>query len=123
MVIVTLTKFINNTLVPILKPFDGTNPLPIVIMDNASIHHVEWCMQLNTTHKQILSYSLDLMPLEETFSYKKNSTIKENDKGFQTTTMSTALLAMAELVFGANAEESATAACSERLFSSSPLDH
>jgi len=28
-------------LVSILKHFDGNNPLSIVIMDNASIHHVD----------------------------------------------------------------------------------
>ena len=35
------TKFVNSTLVPILNPFDGNNPLSVVIMDNASIHHVD----------------------------------------------------------------------------------
>ena len=35
------TYFVTETLLPILNPFDGNNSLSIVIMDNASIHHVD----------------------------------------------------------------------------------
>ena len=34
-------KFVQDSLLPILMPFNGTNPRSIVIMDNASIHHVD----------------------------------------------------------------------------------
>lgn len=34
-------EFIRNCLLPILLPFNGINPLSVVIMDNASIHHVD----------------------------------------------------------------------------------
>ena len=34
-------NFIDRSLVPILQPFNGTNSRSVVIMDNASIHHVE----------------------------------------------------------------------------------
>ena len=93
------TKFVNNTLVPILKPFDGNNSLSVVIMDNASIHHVdgvEHAIEHNSQAKVVFlpPYSPDLMPLEEVLS-KVKSIIKENDKVFQTAQMFTALLAMA----------------------------
>jgi len=32
--------FVENQLLPILNPFDGQSPHSLVIMDNASIHHV-----------------------------------------------------------------------------------
>ena len=34
-------KFVWDSLLPVLMPFNGTNPRSIVIMDNASIHHVD----------------------------------------------------------------------------------
>jgi len=34
-------SFVENALLPILQPFNGSNPRSIVIMDNASIHHVD----------------------------------------------------------------------------------
>ena len=33
--------FVQRYLVPILQPFDGTNDRSVVVMDNASIHHVD----------------------------------------------------------------------------------
>ena len=35
------TDFVKDSLVPILQPFNCTNPNSIVVMDNASIHHVD----------------------------------------------------------------------------------
>ena len=32
--------FIRNYLLPVLMPFNGINPLSVVIMDSASIHHI-----------------------------------------------------------------------------------
>ena len=31
--------FIEQSVVPVLQPFNGSNPLSVVIMDNCSIHH------------------------------------------------------------------------------------
>jgi len=95
------THFVTDTLLPVLKPFDGNNPLSVVIMDNASIHHVDDVVDAieNTAHAKVIflpPYSPDLMPLEEVFS-KVKYIIKDNDKVFQSTTMPTALLTM---VFG-----------------------
>ena len=38
--------FIRSYLLPILQPFNGTNPHSVVIMDNASIHHVDGVIDL-----------------------------------------------------------------------------
>ena len=37
----TFLKFIERSLLPIIQSFDGENPRSIVVLDNASIHHVE----------------------------------------------------------------------------------
>ena len=34
-------QFVKQCLVPVLQPFNGSNARSVVIMDNASIHHVE----------------------------------------------------------------------------------
>ena len=34
------SKFIQECVLPILMPFNGSNPRSVVVMDNASIHHV-----------------------------------------------------------------------------------
>ena len=34
-------RYVQRSLLPILMPFDGINPNSVVIMDNASIHHVD----------------------------------------------------------------------------------
>ena len=33
--------FVRRSLLPILQPFNGSNPCSVVILDNASIHHLE----------------------------------------------------------------------------------
>ena len=34
-------KFIKNSILPILQPFDASNPNSVIVMDNASIHYIE----------------------------------------------------------------------------------
>ena len=36
-----LYRFVQNHILPHLMPFDGTNPHSIVVLDNASVHHVD----------------------------------------------------------------------------------
>ena len=43
------TKFVRNVLLPHLNPFNGVNPRSVVIMDNASIHHVDQVVDLIET--------------------------------------------------------------------------
>ena len=42
-------KLVSETLMPILNPFDSTNPRSIVIMDNCSVHHVDPVIHLIET--------------------------------------------------------------------------
>ena len=79
-------EFIRNVLLPHLRPFDGINPHSIVIMYNASIHHIDDVIDLIETQagaKVIFlpPYSPDLNPAEGVFSQVK-SIMKENDKIF-----------------------------------------
>jgi hypothetical protein len=92
-------QFVANTLLPILNPFNGSNPLSIVVMDNCSIHHVDQVKYLIEVTAQarlifLPPYSPDLMPLEEVFS-KIKAIMKENDALFQVFSAPRALLAMA----------------------------
>ena len=67
--------------------FNGINPLSVVIMDNASIHHVQSNVRLiESTGAKVLflpPYSPDLNPLEPVFG-KVKTILKENDCIFQT---------------------------------------
>ena len=83
-------EFVADTLIPIQNPFNGTNPLSVVIMDNCSIHHIASVMNLieNVAQVKVVflhPYSPDLMPLEEAFS-KVKGVMKANDKVFQVCT-------------------------------------
>ena len=80
--------FICQYVLPILLPFDGHNPRSIVIMDNASIHHVERVHDIITgVGARLLflpPYSPDFMPLEEVFA-KVKATLKANDSVYLST--------------------------------------
>ena len=94
-----LIEFIKNSLLPILFPFDNVNPYSVVIMDNASIHHVDKVQDLieNQAGAKLCflpPYSPDLMPAEGIFSQIK-SMMKENHQLFQVCTAPRVLLAMA----------------------------
>ena len=90
--------FIRNYLIPVLMPFNGINPLSVVILDNASIHHVQLNVQLiESAGAKVLflpPYSPDLNPLEPVFG-KVKTILKENDPIFQTTSTPRLLLALA----------------------------
>ena len=55
--------------------FNGINPRSVVILDNASIHHVKTATELIEETGAMLMflsyYSPDLMPIEECFSKTK----------------------------------------------------
>ena len=65
-------QFLCQCVLPIILPFDGNNPWSVVVMDNASIHHLERVYDIITGIGARLvflpPYSPDLMPLEEVFS-------------------------------------------------------
>jgi len=64
--------FIECCLLPQLLRFNGTNPRSVVIMDNASIHHVGPAVKWIEEHGAMLHflppYFPDLDPIEEAFS-------------------------------------------------------
>ena len=78
----TFGSFVDRSLVPILQPFDGTNSRSVVVMDNASIHHVERVAQSIQQTGAILRYlppySPDYNPLEESFA-KVKAFLKSNE--------------------------------------------
>lgn len=92
-----LKAFIEECLLPVLKPFNGINPCSVVIMDNASIHHVEQVSYLIETVAgarlcYLPPYSPDLNPAEGVFSQVK-SIMKMNNDLFQVTSAPRAILA------------------------------
>ena len=80
--------FIYQYVLPILLPFDGSNPNSIVVLDNASIHHVERVrdiiMGVGARLLFLPPYSPDLMPLEEVFAQFK-AILKANDSVYLST--------------------------------------
>ena len=72
----TFCDFVVKCILPILQPFNGSNSRSIVVMDNASIHHVNQVMHLINGAGALLwflpPYSPDLNPIEEVFSEVKS---------------------------------------------------
>ena len=71
---IILLETFERCLLPNLLPYNGINPRSVVILDNASIHHVEpdpcsWC-----STSLLPPYSPDLMLIEECFSKVKSYT-------------------------------------------------
>ena len=98
--------FVRNCLLPVLMPFNGLNPRSVVIMDNASIHHIEEVTDLIETQAGarlifLPPYSPDLMPVEGVFSQLK-SLMKASDRLFEVFSSPRALIAM---VFGMITQE------------------
>ena len=79
-------EFIHKALLPHLQPFNGVNACSIVILDNASIHHVDGIVDLIESTGALAiflpPYSPDLNPIEEAFS-KLKSTLKANEELLQ----------------------------------------
>lgn len=75
-------EYVERCLLPYLLPFNGVNPNSVVVLDNASIHHVERVVNLiEETGAMVLflpPHSPDIMPIEECFS-KVKSYIRAND--------------------------------------------
>jgi len=52
------TNFIARSLVPLLQPFDGKSSRSVVVMDNASIHHVDQVASLIQSTGAILHHTV-----------------------------------------------------------------
>ncbi len=89
--------FVESCLPPVLNPFNGINLRSVVIMDNASIHHVDAIQHLiegaGTRLIFLPPYSPDLNPVEGVFSLVK-SMMKENHTLFEVTSCTRALQSM-----------------------------
>lgn len=63
------------TLVPEMLAYDGESPQSVLVLDNASIHHMQpvadTLKQLGIILLFLPAYSPDLNPIEELFSYIK----------------------------------------------------
>ena len=60
-------NFVRRSLLPVLQPFNESNPCSVVILDNASIHHLEHDIitEVGSLIRFKPPYSPDLMPLED----------------------------------------------------------
>ena len=91
-----LEDFFRNSLLPVLKPFNWVNERSVVIMDNASIHHLQSIVDLieDQAGARLLflpPYSPDLNPAEEVFS-KVKGLLKRNNNIFETSSFPRVLL-------------------------------
>ena len=81
-------EYLRNSLLPILQPFNGTNNNSIVIIDNASIHHLDEACRLILSSGSLLwflpPYSPDLDPIEELFHQVK-AFLRNNQAAFHIT--------------------------------------
>ncbi len=79
----TFFDFLRGTLIPQMMPFNGSNPLSILVMDNCSIHHTREVKDLldkaGVLTLYLPPYSPDLNPIEEAFSYVKAYLRKHDD--------------------------------------------
>lgn len=89
---------VEQSLLPILNPFNYVNPLSVVIMDNASIHHVDEVSNLIEQQAGarlcfLPPYSPDLNPCEGVFSQSK-SLMKDSHDLFEITSSPRSMLAL-----------------------------
>ena len=78
--------FVQRCLLDVIQPFDGNNPRSVVVLDNASIHHLETVVDLIEAAGALVQflppYSPDLNPIEELFSQVK-SYLREHEQSYQ----------------------------------------
>ena len=83
-------EFVQNCSLPYLMPFDGANPHSIVILDNASVHHVDgiadMIQEVGVLAMYLPPYSPDYNPIAELFS-KLKSIIKSYERELQSQAM------------------------------------
>ena len=85
------------TLLPLLMPFNGINSHSVVIMDNASIHHMkitDMIEGVGALVRFLPPYSPNLNPIEEVFS-KIKQFLKANDSLYISTVSPCSFVAMA----------------------------
>ena len=87
--------FVRDSLSTVVQAFDGVNPNSVIVLDNASIHHVDKVVQsLKNTGVMVHflpPYCPDLNPVEEAFS-KVKSILKSNEGAMDYLDTKTAVL-------------------------------
>ena len=88
--------FVETGLTPYLKPFNGVNAESIVVLDNASIHHVDGVIdaiqQTGALVQFLPPYSPDLNAIESLFC-KLKSVLKANEQVWEAFDIETTLIA------------------------------
>ena len=88
-------EFVQGTLIPEMKPFDGTKRKSIVVLDNCSIHHARLVTDaLKDAGILVIylpPYSHDLNPIKEAFSYIK-CYLKDHNDLLQAVTQPTSII-------------------------------
>ena len=91
-------NFVQKQLVPILSPFDGHSPRSVMILDNASIHHVDpvvsTILSTGALLKFLPPYSPDMNPIELVFEEMKQY-LQANHLLFETSLSVQSILYMA----------------------------
>ena len=69
--------FVQSRVLPHLMPFNGINPHSVLVLDNASIHHVDGIVRMVESVGGLVlflpQYSPDFNPIEELFSKLKSN--------------------------------------------------
>ena len=90
--------FLYTQLLPILKPFNGSNQNLIVVMDNASIHHINAAANaicgVGALVRFLPPYSPDLNPIEYVFG-KVKQFVRANNQLLETSLSMPSILLMA----------------------------
>ena len=88
-------RFVQTSLLNTIQPFDGNNSRSVVVLDNASIHHMEAVCDLISAAGALIRflppYSPDLNPIEEVFSKVKGYLI-ENEIAYKSTSEPTIII-------------------------------
>ena len=89
------THYIEHNILPIMQPFNGTNPRSILVLDNASVSEViELVNSIGAIVRFLPPYSPDYMPLEDVFS-KVKYFLKVNEAIYDSTDNPSLVLTMA----------------------------
>ena len=93
--------YVVDALLPYLQPFNGVNQHSIVVLDNASIHHVPQVISTlqgaGVLVQFLPSYSPDYNPIEMVFA-KAKSVLKLHEQAWQDLDTETLLIAALNLI-------------------------
>ena len=96
----TFLHFVRTCLLPLLQSFDGYSSKSVVVLDNASIHHVtpviETIRSVGAIVRFLPAYSPDMNPIENVFGEVKQY-LQANESAFQVTSSPKTILMSAFL--------------------------